>query len=149
MRQPRTIQALFQGERKNCFRPGRAQGQQPLVSPLDPRLIPGRESLHGDNMFSLHSESYLRFVFVPDFFFLGWPFVEGYNIQTEKWPSRKLESFSASWIFIQGCSQILFLNVHFSRACTSHIWSVLALDIDSSSSRSLLLFVSASLALCA
>ena len=41
-----------------------------LVPPLDPRLIPAREGLPGDNMFSLYSESYLliNFGFVPNLF---------------------------------------------------------------------------------
>lgn len=38
-----------------------------FLSPL--LLIPGREYLHGDNMGSLHSESYLCSVFVPLSFF--------------------------------------------------------------------------------
>lgn len=38
-----------------------------FLSPL--LLIPGREYLHGDNVVSLHSESYLCSVFVPLFFF--------------------------------------------------------------------------------
>ena len=39
-----------------------------LVPPLDPRLIPGRAGLHGEQRFSLYSESYFHFVFVSDFF---------------------------------------------------------------------------------
>lgn len=39
-----------------------------LIPSLDPRLIPGRAGLHGDQMFSLYSESYFHFVFVSDFF---------------------------------------------------------------------------------
>lgn len=116
-----------------------------LVPPLDPRLIPGREGLRGDNVFSLHSESCLCFVFVPDFF-LGWPFAEGYNIQTGKWPSRKLESSSASWMFIQGCSQILFLNVRFLPRCTLATSDRWCHYTDSSSSQTLWLLASTSLA---
>ena len=39
-----------------------------LVPPLDPRLTPGRAGLHGEQRFSLYSESYVHFVFVSDFF---------------------------------------------------------------------------------